>query len=429
MFKYRTLLYIGAVTMFMALSSCNGNNKEANGKKFNPMERESKFTDEERAEAIAQKRAELDSMQLDIETLVFKNNVKLTVLPPAVKGDVSSLASQTITAKMMQIVAQNGLGGYGNSPAFCLATVLTPTSRVATGTAPQRMLCKYTITFVVGNMLTSDVYATYDMDVEGVGQSFEEATNNVASSIRNERGLQEMLKTASDRILAWYNDNPNQFKSTVESYVAKQDYATAYALLTTVPEKATVCFNYAEKRQGQVLEEMKNQKAEELLTDLRNRIASAGEQYDPMVSGCLQLIPARSTQYAEGKKLYDNYVKHVQDVRLENIKHEQKLELERLAMEKMKLKYEQEAAMEAAKRAFTPPTDKKAKTAYASSSTSSDYSSSSSSSGGVVSRVSNSFKEHPFLWGLGLGAVAIATGGTALYAGLPFTTKLGLALL
>lgn len=429
MFKYRTLLYIGAVTMFMALSSCNGNNKEANGKKFDPTERESKFTDEKRAEAIAAKRAELDSMQLDIDKLVFENNVKLTVLPPAPSGDVSPLAAQTITAKMMQIVAENGLGGYGNSPAFCLATVLTPTSRVATGTAPQRMLCKYTITFVVGNMLTSDIYATYEMDVESVGQSFEEATNNVASSIRNERGLQEMLKKASDRILAWYNENPQQFKSTVESYIAKQDYATAYALLTTVPEKAAVCFNYAQKRQDSVLEEMKNQKAEDLLSELRNAIASAGGQYDPMVSGCLQLIPARSTQYAEGKKLYDNYVKHVQDVRLENIRHEQKLELERLAMEKMKLKYEQEAAMEAAKKAFTPPTEESAKTAYASSSSSSDYSSSSSSSGGVVSRVTNSFKEHPFLWGLGLGAVAIATGGTALYAGLPFTTKLGLALL
>jgi len=421
MFKHQTLLCMGAIMLLMALSSCNGGYKQeaTNGKKFNPTERQSKFTDEERAEAIAAKRAELDSMQLDIETLVFKNNVKLTVLPPAVKGDVSSLASQTITAKMMQIVAENGLGGYGNSPAFCLATVLTPTSRVATGTAPQRMLCKYTVTFVVGNMLTSDIYATYAMDVEGAGQSFEEATNNVASSIRNERGLQEMLKKASDRILAWYNDNPQQFKSTVESFVAKQDYATAYALLTTVPEKATVCFNYALKRQDSVLEEMKNQKAEDMLSELRNAIASAGTQYNPMVAGCLKLIPARSKQYAEGKKLYDGYVAHVQAVQRDSIKHEQQMELERLAMEKMKLKYEQEAAMKSAQRAFTPPSGESG------GSFSSTSSGSSSGGGGII----DSVKKHPFLWGLGLGAVAIGTAGVGLYAALPFTTKLGLALL
>lgn len=433
MFKHHTLLYLGAISLFMTLSSCNGNNKEAsNGKKFNPTERQSKFTDEERAEAIAAKRAELDSMQLDIDKLVFENNVKLTVLPPNPTGDVSPLAAQTITAKMMQIVSENGLGGYGNSPAFCLATVLTPTSRIATGTAPQRMLCKYTITFVVGNMLTSDIYATYDMDIEGVGRSFEEATNNIASSIRNERGLQEMLKKASDRILAWYNENPQRFKSTVESFVAKQDYATAYALLTTVPEKATACFKYAVSRQGQVLEEMKNQKAENLLSDLRNAIAAAGSEYSPMVAGCLQLIPARSKQYAEGKKLYDGYVAHVRAVKRDSIKHEQQMELERLAMEKMKLKYEQEAAMRAAQKALTPPKGESATNIAQKTLASSSSNNSGSASGGSSfsgSRLVNSIKEHPFLWGLGAGAVAMGAAGVGLYAALPFTTKLGLALL
>jgi len=435
-----------ALLMMLGLAACENvtNSKQkSRGKRFNPTERTSRFTDEEREKKIAEKRAALDSIQLDMETLVFENNIKLTVLPPIAQGDINANASQVIAVKMMQIVAQNGVGGYGNSPAFCLATAITPTGRLTTGTVPQRMLTKYTITFAVGNMLTSEIYATYDMDVEGVGASFEEAAYNAVNNIHNEKGIQQMLKTATQRILAWYNDDPQRFKSTVESYVAKQDYSTAYALLSTVPKEAAVCYKYAASRQGQVLEEMKTQKAEELLTDLRNRIASAGDQYDPMIAGCLQLIPARSKQYAEAKKLYDNYTKHVQDVRMNAIKHEQEIqksaikheqqmELERLAMEKMKLKYEQEAAMRAAQEAFTPPTNKgKEKTQSIGIESSSDNrvaqssGSSSSSGGGIV----KSFKEHPFLWGLGLGAVAIATGGTALYAGLPFTTKLGLALL
>lgn len=414
----RILFQVCIVLASFVIVSCNGNSGSSNGKKFNPTERTSSLTAEERDEALAKKRAALDSVQLDMETLVFDNNIKLTVLPPVVSGDISTTTAQIAATKMMQIVAQNGVGGYGNSPAFCLTAVFTPTSRLATGTAPQRMINKYTVTFVVGNMLTSDIYATYDMDVEGVGVSFEEAALNAVNSINNEQGIQQMLKTATERILAWYNDDPQRFKSTVEDFVAKQDYATAYALLTTVPKQATACYNYASKRQEQVLEEMKTQKAEELLTDLRNKIATAGDQYDPMIAGCLKLIPARSKQYAEATKLYDSYTKHVQDVRLDAIKHEQKMELERLAMEKMKLKYEQEAAMKAAKKAFTPPSDSEGSVAKTSTS-------SSSSGGGII----NSIKEHPFLWGLGIGAVAIATGGISLYAGLPLTTKLGLALL
>lgn len=389
--------------------SCGG----GKGKKFNPQGRELAFaSDDERQLAIKEKRAELDSLQLDVETLVFENNIKLTVLPPAPNGDITLATSKAMTAKMMQLTAQNGIGGYGNSPAFCLVSLFTPTGRAVTGTVPQRMIAKYTITFVVGNMITGDVYATHDIDVEGAGATFEEATNDAVSSIKNTNELQQMLKTASEKILVWYNDNPQGFKAIVEEFVANQDYATAYALLATVPKQATTSFEYATERQGQVLDYLKNQKAEELLTDLKSAIASAGDRYNPMVAGCLQMIPAKSKQYLEATRLYDNYTKHVQDARLDSIKHEQKVELERLSMEQIKLKYEQEASMKVAKKVITPPEGVAASEVK-------------TSRGGIIS----SFKEHPFLWGLGAGAVLAGGAAVAVYSGLPLIGKLALAFL
>ena len=417
----RRIIFFLSVLLLAVSCNFSGNNKTSGGVKFAPKERESKFTDEERAEAIAKKRAELASRDLDIETLVFENNIKLTVLAPAPSGDITIDDSRAIAVKTMQIVSQNGMGGYGNSPAFCLGTVFTPVKRVATGTAPQRMLMQYNVTFVVGNMITGDIYAAYDQDIEGVGESFEDASHNAIKAIRNDIGVQEMLKVASERILGWYNNNPQDFKATVESFVEKQDYATAYALLTTVPSQAVTCFEYAQKRQTEVLEEMKMQKAEVLLADLRDAIAQAEDRYTPMAAGALKLIPARSAQYKEGKKLYDQYVARVEKARRDSIKHEQKVELERLAMEKMKLKFEQEAAMTQATKAFTAPGK--------ATSSSSAIKKTSSSSSGSGSKLAQSFKEHPLLWGIGLGALAIGTAGVGLYAALPFTTKLGLALL
>ena len=389
--------------------SCNSNG----GKKFNPQGREQVFiSDADRQEAIAKKRAELDSLNIDTEKLVFENNIKLTVLPPAPNGDLTLSASKAMAAKMLQITAQNGVGGYGNSPAFAFAAAFTPTGRATTGTVPQRMVSKYTITFVVGNMLTGDVYTTYETDVEGVGATFEEATVNAVDQVKNDNGLQQMLKTASERIMSWYNQNPQGFKAVVEEFVANQDYATAYALLATVPKEAPVCYEYATKRQGQVLDEMKMQKAEELLSELKNAIASAGEHYNPMVAGCLKMIPANSKQYAEAEKLYDGYMKHIQDVRIDSIKHEQKIELERLAIEQLKLKYEQEASMKVAEKALTPPKGIEA-------------SEEETSSGGII----GSFKKHPFLWGLGAGAVLAGGAAVAVYSGLPLIGKLALAFL
>lgn len=400
--------YLGLLLAIILLAACN-NGKQ--GTKFAPKEREQAFaSDADRQAAIDKKRAELDSLNLDIKTLVFDNNIKLTILPPAATGDITEEVSTLMVGKMMQIVAQNGIGGYGNSPVFALATVMAPTGRATTGTAPQKMITKFTITYVVANMLTGDVYASHSDDVEGVGASFTEATRNAVDDIKNTPEIQQMLKTASERIMSWYNSNPQGFKAIVEDFVSKQDFETAYALLASVPKQATSCFDYAQKRQGQVLEEMKNQKAAETLADMKNAIAAAGEKYDPMAAGYLKMIPANSKQYADASKLYDNYVKHIQDVRFDSIKHEQKMELERLAAEQVKLQHQQNASMKIADQAVSRPFV-------------------SSSNGSSGSKIVESFKKHPFLWGLGAGVVATGIGGIALYASLPRLAKFGLALL
>lgn len=405
---------IGLLLAIMLLVACN-NGKQ--GTKFAPKEREQAFaSDAERQAAIDKKRAELDSLNLDIKTLVFENNIKLTILPPAATGDITEDASSLMVGKMMQIVAQNGIGGYGNSPVFALATVMAPTGRATTGTAPQKMITKYTITYVVANMLTGDVYASHSEDVEGVGSSFTEATRNAINDIKNTPALQQMLKTASERIMSWYNSNPQGFKAIVEDFISKQDYETAYALLASVPQEAKECMAYAQKRQNQVLEDMKNQKAAETLAELKNAIAAAGEKYDPMPSGYLKMIPANSKQYAEASKLYDNYTQHIRDVRMDSIKHEQKMELERLAAEQVKLQHQQKASMMIADRAVSRPLTSSSNVGVTSNSSSGN-------------KIVESFKKHPFLWGLGAGVVATGIGGIALYASLPRLAKFGLALL
>lgn len=396
--------------VLLLLVACSNGQK---GTKFEPKEREQAFaSDEARQAAIEKKRTELDSLNLDMKTLVFDNNIKLTVLPPVPTEDITEESATLLTGKMMQIIAQNGIGGYGNNPAFALAVVMAPTGRATTGTAPQRMMTKYTVTYVVANMLTGDVYASHSDDIEGVGGSFTEASRNAINNIKNTPALQQMLKTASDRIVSWYN-HVDGFKSAVEEYVARQDFETAYALLASVPQNSPTCMTYAKSRQNKVLEDMKNQKAAETLADLKNAIAVSSERYNPMAAGYLNMIPENSRHYAEASKLYNNYLQHIQDVRQDSIRHEQKLELERLAYEQAKLEHQQKASMKVANHAVSRPL----------------ASSDSTSDGCTGSRIMASFKKHPFLWGLGAGAVITGVAGIALYSSLPMLAKFGLALL
>ena len=158
---------------------------------------------------------------------------------------------------------------------------------------------------------------------------------------------------------------------------------------------------------------MNNQKAAETLAELKNAIAIAGDQYDPMPAGYLKMIPANSKYYVEASKLYNDYIKHIQDARMESIKQEQKMELERLAAEQVKLQHQQKASMKVAEDAVSKPS----------------VSSGSDSGSSTGSKIVQSFKEHPLLWGLGIGADVTGIGGIAMYASLPMLTKVGLALL
>lgn len=392
--------------------SCT-NKKE--GTKFNPQEKESVFaSDSDRQKAIEKKRAQLDSLQLDIQTLVFENNIKLSVLPPAPKGDITMEVSKAMATKMMQITAQNGIGGFGNSPAFVLATAWIPTGRATTGTVPQKMTTKYKITFLVANALTGDVYATYEQEVMGVGNSFEEAAMNVVNEVKNTSEMQQMLKTTQEKILAWYNGNAHAFKSMIDKLVADGDYATAYALLASVPKEAKTCFTFANGRIGKVIEGMKNQKAEETLTEMKNAIAAAGDRYSPMVAGSMKMLPADSKQMKEAQTLFANYNKHLQDVRADSVAHERKVEMEKLAMEQLKIKYGVKSSMEFVE-----------KSGNSNNGSFFNGSSDEGEKGGIAS----SIKKHPFLWGLGAGAVVTGVAGIALYGSLPFLSKIGLALL
>ena len=52
------------------------------------------------------------------------------------------------------------------------------------------------------------------------------------------------------------------------------------------------------------VDEMKMQKAEELLTELKMQLYSCMVNIaNPMAAGCLKMIPANSKQYAEAEKL------------------------------------------------------------------------------------------------------------------------------
>ena len=341
----KTLTYAVILSAAIALTACGNSSKEEKGK-FRPTERTSSLSLEERDAAIEAKRQAL--LPVDIDSLIMAHGVKFSVLPPAVTEEVPATASDKLAQKMIQITAQNGIGGLCKNPVLALVSKVNSLDRSLTGTAPQKAIVKYEVTMYCGNTLTGDIYASATQTVTGVGANFDDAASKAFNELQNDNKMQKMLQDASERAMKWYNAAGN-VQSFVDKAVSEKNYALASALLSSVPQQAT-SFAYAVKKNHEVSELMFQEAADALLASMEKAISEGGtEEYNPQVGACLELIPQRSKAYAKAKKEYDAYIAKLDAAAKDRSNKEHQLALKELEIQKIKAPFEAKAAIEQVK--------------------------------------------------------------------------------
>lgn len=360
-------MYRAIAVIFIAfiVSSCGGQQKE--GTKFAPNERTSALNENERKEAIAQKRSELNG--LNLETLLYTHDIKFSIIEPEVQGeDITKEIANQIAVKMLQIASQNGISGLGTNPIFALGSEIVQTNRTATSTVPQKMTVQYDFTFKALNVVTGEVYATAIQTVTGVGRSFQEANQMSVREIKNTSDLQKMLQTASSRIIDWYNNHLETLKNQVAVAESKGDVELALAIVEAVPEQAANTFKYAKEVQPELLKKLKQKYAAESLSALKAAIAEANGEFSPIVAGCLQMIPEGTNEAKQAQMLYAEYEKAMKEKAIADNKakeleaqrtHEK--ELAQIEADKLKCKYEQMANAKALEKAMRYDSDQKNK--------------------------------------------------------------------
>ena len=360
----RINIIIGVVLMAVVVTSCGGQQKQ--GSKFAPKERTSSLTDSERQAAIAQKRAELLG-GLNLDTLLYSHGVKFSIVQPKIQGeDITEDIANHISMKLLQMACQNGISGLGENPSFVFGTEIAQTGRAATGTAPQKMTVQYQLTYKVMNTATGDVYATATQDVMGVGNSFVEANQNFVKEIKNTPEIQKMLQTASERIIDWYNKNVQTVKNEIETAAGKGEYDLALAIASSVPQQATVAFQYTSSKMDELTKGLMHKKAADMLGEMTAAVASAGDDFDPSIGAYFKLIPTDAPEHAKAQELYNKYTQQCKERRdaleakaerderaaqeFEKFKmmQEHETELAEIEADKMKSKFKSMAAAKAA---------------------------------------------------------------------------------
>ena len=303
----KNILVLYLLSAASLLSSCGGNGK---GVRFNPDMTES-----------MQAGAQDDSHHgvVSPDSMAAYDGLKFSVLPPTPSSDIPTGAADRLTSRLITIAGRNGVGGLCINPVLGIASRVECVERGVTGTAPQKAIAKYEITFYCGNFVSNEIYSSSSVSVTGMGGSFDSAALNAMSQIKQTREIEEMFWEASQKALDWYNA-PGNVDRFVDNALANQNYALAMAILESVPVNANgVIYENALKRNREVSDAFFQSKASQLLSSMQAAIAASDGTYNPEAGAYFCLIPSNSNVYPEARRLFEAYADKLDAERKDNI--------------------------------------------------------------------------------------------------------------
>ena len=340
-----TLVFFG----FLMLLSCGHQSND----RFNPQDRTTvDMSDEDRNGAIAELK---QTISINMDTLLYSNNVKMSVLPPD-SEKLTDSQTELIGVKMLQMLSQYGIGGMNNIPGFAFTASVTPASTKANASAPQKFISEYDVNYSVINTVTGDVYATCVQKIQGAGSSEEQATNEALKQIALNKDVANMLTSASGKIISWFDDNLSTFKAQVSQAEADNNFALALALIQSVPQQASAAFAYAQSRRPDIENKFMRKIANSELVAMKQAIINADNEPSAQVYAHYSLIPPSSPYYKEATAALTKYEKDVETHRAQETKQrqagleaerQQQLELAKMENSRIIAKYTAQASEQA----------------------------------------------------------------------------------
>ncbi|RLD41173.1 MAG: hypothetical protein DRI86_13915 [Bacteroidetes bacterium] len=332
--KILHLVLLLGLGIAVSITACNSGSDNKKGVQFNPTtnaESSTKLSDAEREQKIAAKKKKFNAVQSDnlIENLAqFVGKVKLTVMLPNDQG-LNKEENRILESKMLQIVTSNGIGGLGGNPRFIITPVISILKKDVTSTAPIKYSIKYDITFYVVDMITGNVFGTYNTQLLGVDDSENRALLAVFNNIKtNDVKIQSFLKSSQNKIIDYYKNNGDKIIAEANTLNAKEKYSQAMSLLESIPSEATIVFEKAQPHIKTIFQNYLDNQCETSLAMMKaelgnyNELSAAG--FNPKAMGYYKMIPANAKCKKEADKLYSDYKENLNPQKIKDWENAEK---------------------------------------------------------------------------------------------------------
>lgn len=288
----------GLAVLFACGGNGNSNNKKSEGVSFQPGQHQPTVVTKGPGVAKDAK-----------DPLAFQGCVKLMIMLP--EGMPSSSAA-VLKSKMLSMTSLNNVGAMDGSPIFVIVPTLAEAKHDVTATAPPKQKINYAFAVYVANLEAGDVYGSVEQELMGVGDSDELALTNALEAINPaDDKFQQMLKSAQERIVEYYETNGERLIAQARNQAAVNNFEEALTILNNIPS-ACSCYDNAIAAKGEILTMYFNDNASVLVSKMRAALASPRDNEDGFSQEFVALyamVPANSTAKQEADQLYTEYQK------------------------------------------------------------------------------------------------------------------------
>ena len=257
--------------------------------------------------------------------LAFVGQVKLNIMLPE---NLSGNSKNVLHNKMVSMTSVNGVGSVDASPILCIIPTFAEMNHDITATVPAKHKVKYDFNVWVANLETGEVFGSAQQELLGIGDSEELAFGNAVSAISpNDNKWQEMLKTAQDRIIEFYNNNGDRLIKEAQGYLAVNEYSRAMLILNNIPMACGDVYDRALEVKNEVLDKYFQNDAASLISKMKTYLASPRDDENGFSHDFLALyamVPPNSKAKAEADALYAEYVKSLDDFARKNMEKKQR---------------------------------------------------------------------------------------------------------
>lgn len=169
---------------------------------------------------------------------------QIQVSPYVAEGMVDGLdqnAAGILEDRLRSILSQNNIIARFGDSRFVLAAKITVTGKEALATAPVKIVSRLQLHLGIRDGMDGTCFGSTSMEVTGVGATDQQAVTNAIRKINGRlEGVNDMIQTATQRIVDYYERNASKIIATANTQMNAGKYDEAIFMLAQIPQECSL---------------------------------------------------------------------------------------------------------------------------------------------------------------------------------------------